>query len=224
MATERISPLDKTSLRIDRKKMAEAQKLLGTSTIADTVDAALDEVIGLGHGGESGAHPQGRRPRAWPGGVASAAGHRDVVQYLATQARGTAWSRRRQVVGAGRGDAIAICTPVRLELLYSARGATDHGTLDADLEVSATSPSMRVSSSPRCAPAVLAAEGHHRGPKPWTSDRRRGRGARRHAPALRPPLRSDRLGDGPEDRVARAARKPRVTTRGAHVRASADTP
>ena len=29
--------------------MAEAQKLLGTSTIADTVDAALDEVIGLAH-------------------------------------------------------------------------------------------------------------------------------------------------------------------------------
>ncbi len=49
MATEKISPLDKTSLRIDRKKMAEAQKLLGTSTIADTVDAALDEVISLGH-------------------------------------------------------------------------------------------------------------------------------------------------------------------------------
>ena len=49
MATEKISPLDKTSLRIDRKKMAEAQKLLGTTTIADTVDAALDEVINLGH-------------------------------------------------------------------------------------------------------------------------------------------------------------------------------
>ena len=47
MATEKISPLDKTSLRIDRKKMAQAQKVLGTSTIADTVDAALDEVIGL---------------------------------------------------------------------------------------------------------------------------------------------------------------------------------
>ena len=49
MATEKISPLDKTSLRIDRKKMSEAQKLLGTTTIADTVDAALDEVISLGH-------------------------------------------------------------------------------------------------------------------------------------------------------------------------------
>ena len=47
MATEKISPLDKTSLRIDRKKIAEAKKLLGTRTIADTVDAALDEVIAL---------------------------------------------------------------------------------------------------------------------------------------------------------------------------------
>jgi Arc/MetJ family transcription regulator len=47
MATEKISPLDKTSLRIDREKLAEAQKLLGTTTIADTVDAALEEVINL---------------------------------------------------------------------------------------------------------------------------------------------------------------------------------
>ena len=43
----KISPLDKTSLRVDRDKIDEARRLLGTSTIADTVDAALDEVINL---------------------------------------------------------------------------------------------------------------------------------------------------------------------------------
>ena len=49
MAPTKISPLDKTSLRIDREKIDEARKVLGTTTIADTVDAALDEVINLGH-------------------------------------------------------------------------------------------------------------------------------------------------------------------------------
>lgn len=32
---------------IDRRKVAEAQKILGTNTIAATVDAALDEVLAL---------------------------------------------------------------------------------------------------------------------------------------------------------------------------------
>ena len=32
---------------IDRKKLAEARKVLGTTTIAETVDAALDEVLRL---------------------------------------------------------------------------------------------------------------------------------------------------------------------------------
>jgi Arc/MetJ family transcription regulator len=42
-----ISKPDKTSLVIDRKKVAEAKKILGTSTLAETVDAALDEVVRL---------------------------------------------------------------------------------------------------------------------------------------------------------------------------------
>ena len=47
MARE-ISKRDKTSMIIDRQKLAEARELLGTETIAETVDAALDEVIRLG--------------------------------------------------------------------------------------------------------------------------------------------------------------------------------
>ena len=39
--------MDKTSMVIDRGKVAQAQDILGTKTIADTVDAALDEVIRL---------------------------------------------------------------------------------------------------------------------------------------------------------------------------------
>jgi Arc/MetJ family transcription regulator len=37
--------MDKTSLVIDRDKVAEAREILGTKTLAATVDAALDEVI-----------------------------------------------------------------------------------------------------------------------------------------------------------------------------------
>ena len=46
MATK-ISKKDKTSLVIDREKLAEVKKILGTATLAETVDAALQEVIDL---------------------------------------------------------------------------------------------------------------------------------------------------------------------------------
>jgi hypothetical protein len=42
-----ISKRDKTSLVIDRQKVAEAKRILGTKTLAGTVDRALDEVISL---------------------------------------------------------------------------------------------------------------------------------------------------------------------------------
>jgi Arc/MetJ family transcription regulator len=47
MATKQISKGGKTSLVIDREKVAEAREILGTKTLAETVDAALDEVIAL---------------------------------------------------------------------------------------------------------------------------------------------------------------------------------
>lgn len=46
--SKEISKRDKTSMVINRDKVAEARKLLGTRTIAETVDVALDEVIRLG--------------------------------------------------------------------------------------------------------------------------------------------------------------------------------
>jgi Arc/MetJ family transcription regulator len=42
---KQISKRDKPSLAIDREKLARAQEILGTETIAQTVDAALDDVI-----------------------------------------------------------------------------------------------------------------------------------------------------------------------------------
>jgi hypothetical protein len=47
VTTKQISKRDKTSLVIDRRKVAEAREILGTRTLAETVDAALDEVIAL---------------------------------------------------------------------------------------------------------------------------------------------------------------------------------
>ena len=44
---KQISKADKTSLVIDRQKVADAKKILGTETLAETVDRALDEVIRL---------------------------------------------------------------------------------------------------------------------------------------------------------------------------------
>jgi hypothetical protein len=44
---KQISKPDKTSLVIDREKVAEARRILGTRTLAETVDGALDEVINL---------------------------------------------------------------------------------------------------------------------------------------------------------------------------------
>lgn len=47
LVAKQISKADKTSMAIDRAKLAEARAILGTSTIAATVDAALDEVVRL---------------------------------------------------------------------------------------------------------------------------------------------------------------------------------
>ena len=45
--TRQISKSDKTSLVIDREKLGQAREILGTKTLAATVDTALDEVIAL---------------------------------------------------------------------------------------------------------------------------------------------------------------------------------
>jgi hypothetical protein len=42
-----ITARRKTSFEVDFDKVASAQKILGTRTLTDTVDAALDEVIKL---------------------------------------------------------------------------------------------------------------------------------------------------------------------------------
>ena len=45
--TQRTSTRRKTSFEVDFAKVASAKTILGTTTLTDTVDAALDEVIRL---------------------------------------------------------------------------------------------------------------------------------------------------------------------------------
>lgn len=45
--SRQISKPDKTSLVIDRKKVEHAKRILGTTTIAETVDKALDQVLSV---------------------------------------------------------------------------------------------------------------------------------------------------------------------------------
>jgi hypothetical protein len=42
---QQISKKDKTCLAIDRKKVERVKEILGTETLAETVDAALEDVI-----------------------------------------------------------------------------------------------------------------------------------------------------------------------------------
>jgi hypothetical protein len=42
---KQISKRDKTSLVIDREKVQRVRRILGTETLAETVDAALEDVI-----------------------------------------------------------------------------------------------------------------------------------------------------------------------------------
>ena len=66
---KQISKSDKTSLVIDREKVEKAKGDLGTSTIAETVDAALQDVIDLAARRRSWSGSSTTEDRAEPGGA-----------------------------------------------------------------------------------------------------------------------------------------------------------
>ena len=117
---KQISKPDKTSLVIDRKKVADAKKILGTRTIAETVDGALDEVIRLAARRrlmdrirrDGGIGPA---PRS-----CAASASRELARFLADT---SAWHWSGRVADRWEAllddDEIATCTPVALELLCS---------------------------------------------------------------------------------------------------------
>ena len=85
----------------------------------------------------------------------------------------SAWHRSGRAQVRERWDelllrgALALCSPVRLELLYSARGRADYDRLQEDLTSLPELPFA--SSTARRADEIqarLATQGHHRGPTP----------------------------------------------------------
>lgn len=83
----------------------------------------------------------------------------------------SAWNRSRHVERLWEEllerDEIALCAPVRLELLYSARNHRDYESLADDLEgFRELRLDDRVERAALSAQKELARAGHHRGPRP----------------------------------------------------------
>lgn len=91
-----------------------------------------------------------------------------MPRYLADT---SAWNRSARVQDRWseliERDALALCAPVRLELLYSARGRADYEALERDL---AGFPHLTIDERVEVAAlrgqSALAARSQHRGPRP----------------------------------------------------------
>jgi predicted nucleic acid-binding protein len=91
-----------------------------------------------------------------------------VARYLADT---SAWNRSRLVAERWSalldGNDVAICTPVRLELLYSSRGKRDFADFAWELDGLPHLPlNRRAESIAARTQVALAARSQHRGPKP----------------------------------------------------------
>lgn len=91
-----------------------------------------------------------------------------MTRYLADT---SAWNRSARVQDRWseliERDELALCTPVRLELLYSARGRADYAALDLNLDgFRQLAIDERVEVAARRGQSALAARGQHRGPRP----------------------------------------------------------
>ena len=83
----------------------------------------------------------------------------------------SAWHRQSQVperwAGLVEADDLVLCTPVALELLYSARSGADYNEIASGLEGFALLPlDSRCEALASRTQALLAASGQHRGPSP----------------------------------------------------------
>ena len=91
-----------------------------------------------------------------------------MPRYLADT---SAWMRSRHAADKWddlvREDALALCVPVLLELLYSARSKVDYESLSSDLEgFPVLVLDERATALARRSQALLSARSQHRGPKP----------------------------------------------------------
>lgn len=91
-----------------------------------------------------------------------------MARYLADT---SAWNRSGQIAERWSAlideDELALCAPVKLELLWSARGPKDYETLASDLAGFQTLPiDRRAERAAERAQAGLAGRSQHRGPLP----------------------------------------------------------
>lgn len=91
-----------------------------------------------------------------------------MAQYLADT---SAWNRSRLVVERWSAlmdqNELALCTPVRFELLHSARGKSDFANFASELDgLPHLALSRRVEALAARTQAALANRSEHRGPKP----------------------------------------------------------
>jgi predicted nucleic acid-binding protein len=93
------------------------------------------------------------------------------VLYLADT---SAWRRSRATESIAlrwarllAGRDLAVCAPLELELLYSARGPADYSLLRSELEALVRLPTThKVEAEALATQRLLAAKSQHRGPKP----------------------------------------------------------
>jgi predicted nucleic acid-binding protein len=91
-----------------------------------------------------------------------------VARYLADT---SAWHRSGQIAERWSAliedDELALCAPVKLELLWSARGPKDYAALARDLAAFPSVPiDQRAEAAAERSQAGLARRRHHRGPVP----------------------------------------------------------
>ena len=107
------------------KRWRKRRRILGTTTIAETVDAALAGRHRLRAAPTAhGADRPGRRHRPEPGRAAPAPRSRRCSTWPTRSAwwRSRATSDSAARAACWRGATLAVCSPLELELLYSARG------------------------------------------------------------------------------------------------------
>ena len=162
--------MTKTSLAIDRDKADAAAAVLGTKTLTATIDAALSEVVkmdrrrrlierirpserGIGPTDDELRAARARREGRVPG----------RHERLEPQQRDARDSLRWTDLAAA--GAVAVCPPVRLELLFSARDPDDYDRFASELDsLPSCMLSRRAVDRAASVQALLAERSEHRGP------------------------------------------------------------
>ena len=218
--TKPIPKPDRTSLVIDREKVERVKKILGTTTLAETVDAALEDVINhdrraalldriMREGGIGPGPEELRRLRSAVVAPLSGRHERVAPQSGVRAIAGLELARWRT-------SELAICVPVasRARLLDARRAKDFVGAPGSLRRPCRRSRSTRQRPRPRRHIAIRSSSSRSSAPRAahrWIcSSPPIAVVARRDPAPLRPSLRRDRPSHRPAHGVARPPRKPRL--------------